>query len=79
MASPLPFYRSPAELIREYEVRKNHPRGAAILQELSELTVIRDELRKFKANGETTEQPPRSLPWEFPTVETLFYQLNNLA
>jgi hypothetical protein len=68
-----------AELTREYEVRNKNPRGAAILEELSELTVIRDELKRIEGNGNIADRPPRGLPPEFPTVETLFYRLNSLA
>jgi hypothetical protein len=68
-----------AELIQEYEVRKNRPGGAAILEELSELTVVRDELRKLKANDNTTALQQRSLPREFPNVAALYFRLNAVA
>jgi hypothetical protein len=56
-----------AELIQQYEIQKNRSRRA-ILEELSELVVIRDELKKIQQRAaDKPVQLSRSLPKEFPT------------
>jgi hypothetical protein len=67
-------------LIRQYDEQKNQPLQASIiLEELSQLAVVRDELKSISAKVNSTEQPPGSLPPEFPTVGTFFQRLNTFA
>jgi hypothetical protein len=68
-----------AELLHHCELQKNNPRKA-VLDEISELNIIRDELRKIQQRA--AEQPryaSRSLPKEFPTLEALLLRLNAVA
>ena len=65
-----------AELSKQCESRENR----AILEELSELTIIRDELKKIQQRtADRPEQLSRHLPKEFPSLEALLHQLNSLA
>lgn len=51
-----------------------------MLDEISELNVIRDELRRIQQRA--AERPPyasHSLPKEFPTLEALLLRLNAVA
>ena len=65
-----------AELTKQCEGRENR----AILEELSELTIIRDELKKIQQRtADRPDQSLRHLPKEFPTLEALAHQLNSLA
>lgn len=65
-----------AELSKQCESRENR----AILEELSELTIIRDELKKIQQRtADRPEQLSRNLPKEFPSLEALLHQLNSLA
>ncbi len=68
------------ELIQQYKIRTNRP-GRVILEELSELAVIRDELRKIqqKAAGKGDRQSSPRLPKEFPSVSALVHRLNSIA
>jgi hypothetical protein len=69
--------RRMAELL--CEVQKNQPRKA-VLDEISELNVIRDELRKIQQRAaERPQRAWRSLPKEFPTLEALLLRLNAVA
>ena len=74
-ATPQFVNRRIAELIQEYDLRRNGPRGATILQELSELSTVRDALKKFYA-GKSSARISRSLPQEFPTLDSLFFRLS---
>ena len=68
-----------AELIQQYEIGKDRP-SRAILEELSELAVIRDELKKIQQKAaDRSEQLSRSLPKEFPTLGALINRLNTIA
>jgi hypothetical protein len=65
-----------AELTKQYESRDNR----AILEELSELTVIRDELGKIQQiTADKAEQMSRYLPKEFSNLGALLHQLDSLA
>jgi len=65
-----------AELTKQCESRENR----AILEELSELTIIRDELKKIQQRtADRPEQLSQHLPKEFPSLEALVHQLNSLA
>ena len=65
-----------AELTKQSESRENR----AILEELSELTIIRDELKKIQQRtADRPEQLSRHLPKEFSSLEALVHQLNSLA
>ena len=65
-----------AELTKQYENRGNR----AVLEELSELTTIRDELTKIQQKtADRPEQLSRRLPKEFLSLEALGRQLNSLA
>jgi len=65
-----------AELTKQYETRENR----ALLEELSELTIIRDELKTIQQRtADRPEQLLRRLPKEFPSLEALVNQLNSLA
>ena len=71
--------RRMAELLHYCEVQKNQPRKA-VLDEISELNVIRDELRKLQQRAaERTQYTSRSLPKEFPTIDALLLRLNAVA
>ena len=68
-----------AELIRQYENQKNRPRGA-ILEELSELAVVRDELKKLQQRAvDRPEQLSGCLPNEFSSLGALVHRLNSIA
>ena len=68
-----------AELIQQYEIQKNRPRRV-IFEELSELVVIRDELKKIQQRAaDKPVQLSRSLPKEFPTLGALVHRLNSIA
>lgn len=68
-----------AELAQQHEIQTKRPRRV-IFEELSELAVIRDELKKIqqKAADRTWQFSPR-LPEEFPTVSALLHRLNSIA
>ena len=71
--------RRMAELLHRCELQKNRPRKA-ILDEISELNVIRDELRKIQQQAaERPQHISRSLPREFPTIKALLLRLNTVA
>ena len=69
-----------AKLVRQRETLTNPPRRI-ILEELSELAVIRDELRKIQqeAAAEANRQISPHLPKEFPSVSALVHRLNSIA
>ncbi len=68
-----------AELIQQYESQKNRPRRA-ILEELSELAVIRDELKTIQQMVvDRPGQLSRCLPKEFPSLGALVRRLNTTA
>ena len=68
-----------AELLHRCEVQKNQARKAE-LDEISELKVIRDELRKIQERvAERPQLISRCLPKEFPTIGALLLRLNALA
>jgi len=69
-----------AELTRQYAaIRKGDPRALAIAEELSQVGTVRDEIQRIQEKLEGFDQPPRSLPSERPTVETLLRQMDKLA
>jgi hypothetical protein len=71
--------RRMAELLHRCEVQKNQARKAE-LDEISELKVIRDELRKIQQRvAERPQLVSRCLPKEFPTIGALLLRLNALA
>lgn len=71
--------RRMAELTHYCELQKNNPRKA-VLDEISELKVIRDELRKIQQRAaERPQYTSRSLAKEFPTLEALLLRLNAVA
>ena len=66
-------------LIQQYDSEKSRHRSA-ILQELSELAVIRDELKKIQQKAVNRPQKlPQRLPKEFPTLGALVHRLNSTA
>jgi hypothetical protein len=68
-----------AVLIQRYDSEKSRHRSA-ILQELSELAVIRDELKKIQQHAvNRPKQLPQRLPKEFPTLGALVHRLNSTA
>jgi hypothetical protein len=68
-----------AELIQQYELGRERPRRA-ILEELSELAVVRDELKKIQQRAaDRPEQMSQSLPKEFPTLGALVHRVNRIA
>ena len=69
-----------AKLTRQYTAtQKGHPRALAIAEELSQVGTVRDEIQRIHEKLEQSGQPPRSLPSESPTVETLLRRLDKLA
>jgi hypothetical protein len=69
-----------AKLTRQYTAtQKGHPRALAIAEELSQIGTVRDEIQRIHEKLERSGQPPRSLPSESPTVETLLQRLDKLA
>jgi hypothetical protein len=69
-----------AELTRQYTaIRKGDPRALAIAEELSQVGTVRNEIQRIQEKLERFDQPPRSLPSERPTVETLLRQMDKLA
>ena len=68
-----------AELIQQCELGRDRPRRA-ILEELSELAVVRDELKKIQQRAaDRPEQMSQSLPKEFPTLGALVHRVNRIA
>lgn len=68
-----------SELLHSCELQKDNPRKA-VLEEISELNVIRDELRRIQQRAtEQQRDASRSLPKEFPTLEVLLLRLNSVA
>jgi hypothetical protein len=71
--------RRMAELLHRCELEKNRPRKA-VLDEISELNVIRDELRKIQQRAaERSQYTSMSLTKEFPTMEAFLLRLNAVA
>ena len=76
--------RRMAELLHRCELERDRPRKA-VLDELSELNIIRDELRKIQQRA--AERPryssvslSKEFPTlEFPTLEALLLRLNTVA
>jgi hypothetical protein len=62
------------ELTKEYAAAHTHARTSAIFEELSQLSIIRDELKKIQRKVYTAEQPT-----ERPKIETLFREMDKLA
>jgi hypothetical protein len=70
--------RRMAELLHHCELQKN-PRKA-VLDEISELNVIRDELRKIQQRAaEGLRYNSTSFSKEFPTIDTFLLRLNAVA
>jgi hypothetical protein len=71
--------RRMAELLHRCEVQRNRPRKA-VLDEISELNIIRDELRKIQQRAaERPQYTSISLSKEFPTIEAFLLHLNAVA
>lgn len=71
--------RRMAELLHHCELQKNQPRKA-VLDEISELNVIRDELRKIQQRAaEGPRYDSMSFSKEFPTIEAFLLRLNAVA
>ena len=71
--------RRMAELLHHCELQKDRSRKA-VLDEISELNVIRDELRKIQQRA--AERPQYTsifLSKEFPTIEAFLLRLNAVA
>ena len=62
------------ELTKEYAAAQTHARTSAIFEELSQLSIVRDELKKIQRKVYTAEQPT-----ERPKIETLFREMDKLA
>ena len=62
------------ELTKEYAAAQTHARTSAIFEELSQLSIVRDELKKTQRKIYTAEQPT-----ERPKIETLFREMDKLA
>ena len=63
------------ELTKEYAAAQTtHARTSAIVEELSQLSIVRDELKKIQGKVYTAEQPT-----ERPKIETLFREMDKLA
>src|SRR6266550_2639621 len=61
-----------AELTRQYTaIRKGDPRALAIAEELAQVGTVRDEIQRIQEKLGRSGLPPRCLPSESPTVETL--------
>ena len=66
-------------LIQQYDSEKSRHRSA-IFQELSELAVIRDELKKIQQKAvNKPKQLSQRLSKEFPTLGALVHRLNSTA
>ena len=71
--------RRMAELLHRCELQKTPPRKA-VLDEISELNVVRDELRKIQQRAaERPQHTSMSLSKEFPTIEAFLFRLNAVA
>jgi len=71
--------RRMAELLHRCEVQKTPPRKA-VLDEISELNVVRDELRKIQQRAaERPQYTSMSRSKEFPTIEAFLFRLNAVA
>ncbi|HEX7229454.1 MAG TPA: hypothetical protein VF452_03600 [Candidatus Binatia bacterium] len=71
--------RRMAELLHHYELQKNRPRNA-MLDEISELKIIRDELRKIQQRAaERPRYTSMSFSKEFPTIEAFLLRVNAVA
>ena len=71
--------RRMAELLHRCELERDRPRKA-VLDELSELNIIRDELRKIQQRAaERPRYSSVSLSKEFPTLEALLLRLNTVV
>ena len=62
------------ELTKAYAAAQTHARTSAIFEELSQLRIVRDELKKIQRKVYTAEQPT-----ERPRIETLFREMDKLA
>ncbi len=62
------------ELTKKYAAAQTHARTSAIFEELSQLSIVRDELKKTQRKIYTAEQPT-----ERPKMETLFREMDKLA
>ena len=62
------------ELTKEYAAAQTHARTSAIFEELSQLSIVRDELKKIQRKVYTAEQSI-----ERPKIETLFREMDKLA
>ena len=64
-----------SELTKEYAAAQTtDARTSAIVEELSQLSIVRDELKKIQRKVYTAEQPT-----ERPRIETLFREMDKLA
>ena len=70
-----------AKLTRQYTAtqKQGNPRALAIAEELSQVGTVRDQIQRIHEKLRRSGQPPRSLPSESPTVETLLRRLDKLA
>jgi hypothetical protein len=63
------------ELTKAYAAAQTtDPRTSVIVEELSQLSIVRDELKKIQGKVYTAEQPT-----ERPRIETLFREMDKLA
>jgi len=63
------------ELTKKYAAAQTaDARTSAIVEELSQLSIVRDELKKIQGKVYTAEQPT-----ERPKIETLFREMDKLA
>jgi uncharacterized coiled-coil DUF342 family protein len=62
------------ELTKEYAAAQTHARTSGIVEELSQLSTVRDDLKKIQEKVYTAEQPT-----ERPKIETLFREMDKLA
>ena len=68
------------ELARQYTaIRKGDPRALVIAEELSQVGTVRDEIQRIQEKLGRSGLPPRCLPSESPTVETLLRRMDKLA
>jgi hypothetical protein len=67
-----------AELLHSCELRKNRPSNA-ILDELFELNIVRDELQKIQHAADRHPQISVYLSKEFPTIDSLLLHLHSVA
>ena len=69
-------------LVREYDtaIRRNDVRAPAVLEEIAQLNVVRNELKKVGSQVKLGHgSRPIAAPGEFPTIEALFRRMETLA